>query len=341
LRSRPGSPIAITLIVTTRFVDVHDSFAELLRAMDPWAFVELLGPLVGLDLREANLIVERTPTIAVPSLGRPRKRVADIVLVVLTADRRMLAVLILEVQLSWDATKRWTWGLLAVAFAAERRCAARVLVFTPDPDLRGRMRRRLLPSIEPVPLLIEPDQIPLICDLEEARRRPRETIFAALYHVAEISEPFETRVAGIRAALIANRTLDQEEQLRYGDLMLAMTPAAIMQRALEELGELGEVDESDPDPKTLSAFFRQGYSFVTGKEEGLSEGLEQGRSEQLATLRAVLVGILTARGIMVEDSVRARIDQCLDVGTLARWCTQASSFTAGTAGSLDEQLTRA
>lgn len=141
--------------------------------MDPWLLVKLLGPLAGLDLREVSLIVERTPTIAVPSLGAPRKRVADLVLIVFAADRRVLGVLIFEVQLSWDANKRWTWGLLAVAFAADRHCASRVIVFTPDSDLRDRMRRRLLPSIVPVPLLIEPDQIPLICDQPPRCHRPR------------------------------------------------------------------------------------------------------------------------------------------------------------------------
>lgn len=327
-----------------RFSDVHDSLVELLRTMDLRPLVEVIGTLASLDLRGADVILERTPTIAVPSLGRrSRKRIADLVLTVRGHDERVLAVLVLEVQLSWDARKRWVWGLLAVAFAADQRCDARVVVFTPDPELRGQIRRRLVPNIEPPPHLIEPDQIPLICDVDEARRRPRETIFAALYHVAETSESLETRVAGIRAALIANRTLDHEEQLRYGDLMLAMTPAEIMKRARQDLLESGELDEPDPDPKTLPAIFREGYLFVSGKEEGLeqgrSEGLEQGRTEgldaQLDTLRGVFVDILAARGIAVEDSVRARIAGCRDVGTLARWCTRASSFTAG---SLDEQL---
>jgi hypothetical protein len=59
------------------------------------------------------------------------------------------------------------------------------------------------------------------------------------------------------------------------------------------------------------------------------------RSEDLATLRNVLIDTLAARGIVIEDSIRARIEQCRDVETLARWCTRASSFTNG---SLAEQL---
>lgn len=158
--------------------------------------------------------------------------------------------------------------------------------------------------------------------------------------MAEISEPLEIRAAGIRAALIANQTLEEAERLRYGELMLAMTPDEVMQRALEVLAEHGVfAEEEDPDPETLSRFFRQGYLFVSGQKEGLaqgrSEGLEQGLSHQLATLRTVLVDILAVRGIMVEDSARARIEQCRDVETLARWCTRASSLPAG---SLDELL---
>lgn len=81
-------------------------------------------------------------------------------------------VLILEMQLIMDWSKRWSWPMLATTFAAEVRKTARVVVFTPDPVQRGEIRRRLLPKIEPRPLLIEPDQIPLICDTERARAHP-------------------------------------------------------------------------------------------------------------------------------------------------------------------------
>jgi hypothetical protein len=87
--------------------------------------------------------------------------------------------------------------------------------------------------------------------------------------------------------------------------------------------------------RRLPEFLREGFLFVTGKNEGKAEGIELGRSESLVALRNVLIDILAARGIALEDSVRARIEQCRDVATLARWCTRASSFTEG---SLDEQL---
>jgi hypothetical protein len=314
-------------------VDVHDTLVELLRTMDLRPLVELLGALAGLDLREIGRIVDRTPTIAVPSLTRPRKRVGDLVLIVYDRNERELAVLVLEVQLSWDPGKRCVWALLAAAFAADLCVEARVAVLSPNPKLREKIRRRLVPDIQPRPLVIEPELIPLICDLEEARRRPRETIFAALYHVSETSESVESRVAGIRAALIANQTLDPQDQLRYGALMSAMTPAEILQWAWELLPDKDL--EQDPDPKNLPEFLREGFLFVTGKNEGKAEGIELGRSEGLDALRKVLIDIIAARGIVLEDSVRARIEQCRDVATLARWCTRASSFTEG---SLDEQL---
>jgi hypothetical protein len=318
-------------------VDVHDTLIELLRTMDLRPLVELLGALAGLDLRELDRIVDRTPTIAVPSLTRPRKRVGDLVLIVYDRNELEIAILVLEMQLSWDPGKRWVWGLLAAAFAADLQVEARVAVLSPNPKLREKIRRRLVPDIQPRPLVIEPEQIPLICDLEQARRRPRETIFAALYHVAETSESVESRVAGIRAALIANQSLDPQDQLRYGALMSAMTPAEILQWASDLLPDKDL--EQDPDPNDLPEFLREGFLFVTGKNEGKAEGIElgrsEGRSESLHALRNVLIDILAARGITLEDSVRARIEQCRDVATLARWCTRASSFTEG---SLDEQL---
>ena len=169
-----------------QYADVHDSFAELLRTMDRKTLVGWIAAAAELKLDGVGEIRERSTTIAALGfLHAARKGLADLVLTVLGRHDRVMLGLILEVQLSLDWTKRWIWPLLATALAAEIRRLALVVVFTPDPLLRDAIRRRLLPKMQPRPLLIEPDQIPLIVDAERARREPRETIFAALYHVRE------------------------------------------------------------------------------------------------------------------------------------------------------------
>lgn len=105
-----------------QLADVHDSFVELLRTMDLRPLVELLCAAIGIERERISTIRERTPTIAVPSFAHPaRKTIGDIVVTVHDRNNRVLAVLIFEVQLSWDATKRWVWALLAVTFAHEAR----------------------------------------------------------------------------------------------------------------------------------------------------------------------------------------------------------------------------
>jgi hypothetical protein len=205
--------------------------------------------------------------------------------------------------------------LLAVSFAHEARSEGLVAVFTPDPVERERIRRRLLPKMSPRPFIVGPDQVPLICDVQRARERPRETIFGALYHARETAEPIEERVAGIRAALIAARRLAPHEQLRYGALMQSITPPEIMELALADLQP-----DDEPDTDALPAIFREGYLFVCGRREGLAEGL----ATQLNTLRRVLVDILHARGFTVGDLAHRRIEQCEDAAMLARWCGEAS-----------------
>jgi hypothetical protein len=320
-----------------QFADVHDSFVELLRTIDFRTILSWIGEAAGMSLHDVGHIHERSPTIAVLGFLRPaRKAVADLVLSVFNRRGLRLASLILELQLSRDRSKRWIWPLLATGLAAETRRRALVVVFSPDPTRRAWMRG-LLPQMEPQPLVIEPDQIPLICDVAKARLRPREAIFAALYHARETDEAVEMRVAGIRAAVIAIRTLDHLEQLRYGDLVWTFTPSEIMQRALEELLESGELDEAE-EP----VLYRDGYAYVKGeqdgREAGRAEGREEGREEALAqhrdTLRHLLVDILDARGTPLTSQARGRIEQCDDADRLTRWCSKAVTWT----GSIDALL---
>lgn len=306
-----------------QFADVHDSFTELLRTMNRQTLVEWVGAAAGLTLSDIRSIHERSTTIATMGFVRAAgKGLADVVFTLLGIDDRILSVLILEMQLSMDWSKRWIWPMLATTFAAEVKKEARVVVFTPDPVRRGEIRRVLLPRIEPRPILIEPDQIPLIHDAERARAHPRETIFAALYHVREPHEPVEARVAGIRAAMLAIRTLDHYQQLRYGDLMLSFTPEQILQRVLDELRASGEWEEPVEEPPIL---YRDSYAFVNGEREGRAAGEREGRAAgERVTLRALLVSILEARGIAITSASRARIERCDDAATLTRWCTRAS-----------------
>jgi hypothetical protein len=167
--------------------------------------------------------------------------------------------------------------------------------------------------------------------------------------VAETDEPIELRVAGIRAAMLAIRTLDQREQLRYGGLMESFTPDQIMRRAVDEMRDSGDLDEPDLDENGV---YPGSYADIHGRGKGLKlivspsvvriverfeeewreQGREEGREAQRATLRQIILDVLHARGFAPSSMVRARIEACTDIGALTRWCTKASTIT----GSPDE-----
>jgi Uma2 family endonuclease len=72
---------------------------------------------------------------------------------------------------------------------------------------------------------------------------------------------------------------------------------------------------------------RAGYAGLEAvREEGLREGKEEGlREGQAKGKAAALLTVLTARGLVVDEATRARIDASLDVKQLDRWLTRALS----------------
>ena len=63
--------------------------------------------------------------------------------------------------------------------------------------------------------------------------------------------------------------------------------------------------------------------------EGLLKGHSEGRSEgRVEATRANLVGVLEARGFMVNRQDRQRIDACADHSQLAAWLRRAATATS-------------
>jgi hypothetical protein len=73
--------------------------------------------------------------------------------------------------------------------------------------------------------------------------------------------------------------------------------------------------------KYLSDFARKYYG------EGYGQGEAMGESKGA---RSALLIVMDARGIVVSDEDRARIDACADVGTLDTWLARAAQ--AATSG---------
>jgi hypothetical protein len=333
-----------------QFATPHESLVELLRCMPRHALVELICRAHGMVLGEITEIHERTPTIEIPGLKRrARKGTADLVFTVHTKDGDIITILIVECQLSWDHAKRWDWALYPTAYAAEGHCKAILAVFCPDPTLRGRYRK-VLPEIEPRPALIEPDQLELIGDDERACSDPHRTILAAIFHARERTAQ-STRVAGIRAALLAVQTLEPAKCLRYSLLMVSLIPPDVYNLALERLR--AEVDQQEFEgisdlerdgtlyQRVRDSALRDGLEqgleqglergLEQGLEQGLERGLEQGLERgleqgQVQVFRRVLLDILELRGFTSTAAALARIEACGDLPTLEAWYDRARTW---------------
>src|SRR5690554_6540561 len=103
-----------------QIASVHESFVELLRAIDPRMLSRMACESAGLTVREIVVVRERTPKIEISGLSKAAKSYApDLVFTVHTEDGKVLEIWVYEVQLSKDWYKRWRWALYAVAYAAE------------------------------------------------------------------------------------------------------------------------------------------------------------------------------------------------------------------------------
>lgn len=81
---------------------------------------------------------------------------------------------------------------------------------------------------------------------------------------------------------------------------------------------------------------RQGYhNLEEVRSEGREQGQEQGREQgQEQAMRDAVLAVLTARGLLVDDTLRANLEECHDLETLRRWLA-----TAATAATSSELLT--
>ncbi|HVI00987.1 MAG TPA: hypothetical protein VM869_19855 [Enhygromyxa sp.] len=295
-----------------QLASAHESISELLHAIDPLVLIGIVCAQAGIPAPTIIEVRYRNPRIEIPGLAKPaRKGIVDLVYTTLSAEGR-LEVWIIEIELSWDWLKVRRWAFYELSFENELEAdAARLAVFSPEPELRGKIHDKILPNIKTKPVLIQPDQIERITDYREARRSPELTILGCLFH-AHPPSPFEARVAVFRAAWMAIQSLAENKARRYSVAVMSIVPEAVVEQGVAELRETGELDESRWELFTDSE--RKGHSFARGHREGLAEGLR----------RAVL-DTLELRGIEVTEVARERVETCASVEQLERWYAAAKS----------------
>lgn len=182
--------------------------------------------------------------------------------------------------------------VISVDAATARWCAAPIEIGHPGLVLR--------------PLVLGPEQVPVVTDPGQADRVPELAVLSALTHG---TGPEQERV--FRAMLSGLRHVDAGHSAMYTDLVLDRLSGAARQ-CLEELVNVATYEyQSD---------YARRY-FSRGKAEGEARGTAAGEAR-------ALLAVLAARDIDVPEAVRERITGCTDLDQLEAWVRRAATATS-------------
>ena len=234
---------------------------------------------------------------------KPTEYRADAVVTLLAEGKAVLAVII-EVQRAEDKDKRWTWPAYVGTLRARRRCPVVLLVICPEAQIATWCRRPIRlghPGLVLTPLVLGPEETPVITDSREAVANPLLTVLSAMVHGADADG--EKVFATLLGALAHfEKDLAQE----YIDEVIAVLP--------QEARELLEAMVATEVREWKSEFFRR--------------HVRQGEAQGMAR---ALLRMLSSRGIYVPEDARTRIVECTDQDQLDTWVDRAA-----TANSIDD-----
>ncbi|MDG6109501.1 hypothetical protein Daura_09410 [Dactylosporangium aurantiacum] len=230
----------------------------------------------------------------------PTEYRADAVVTLRRGSATVLAVVV-EVQLRADVRKRRSWPVYVATLHARLECPVVLLVMCPARSVARWSSAPIRigpPGSVVTPVTIGPDQVPVVTDLDTARRNPELAVLSALAHGGEPDpQPiFEALLTGLDV-------IDHEHAKMYTDLVFTVLPAAARDRLEALMTTTSYRYQSD---------FARRY-FDEGKTEGKAEG------EAMAVLL-----VLQARNIAVPDEYRALIAGCTDEVRLVTWLQRAS-----------------
>lgn len=246
-----------------------------------------------LDRRGVHVSAPLEVTSADLSEVTPTEYRADVVL------RGEGVYVIVEVQRAVDARKRRTWMGYVAGASARHGCDVILLVVALDDAVAKWAREPIRtghPGFDLVPIVVGPSQLPKRLDATVASACPELAVLCAMVHGRG-----RHGFALARTGLAAVGSLDGERSRLYADLII-MSLHAAAKAALEK--------EMLQNYQYQSEFARK---FIqVGRQEGSEEAFGQ-----------AILDVLAARGLVIDDAVRARITGCRDLAVLRRWHARA------------------
>lgn len=275
----------------------------------------------GLFARVArNLGVAFPPPVSITELStdltetQPLERRVDTLLRMDTEDGSF--VLAVESQSEPDARKPASWAYYLAHVYTKYGVPPVLLVVCPDRRTAAWAARqvdigpRQWPSLTLRPLVLGPDDVPVIASPDEAARDIPLTVLSAALHRRD---PDADAILNALAKALKGLSADDESTAgTFIELMeqgLGKTPAAEIWR------HLMAVDLS----------FFQSQTAQQLRAEGEAKGEAKGRAEGRAEAVLVLLG---HRGIEVSEEDRERIVGCGDPDVLDLWLTRVLTATS-------------
>ncbi len=204
--------------------------------------------------------------------------------------------IVLEVQLSPDEDKRYSWPCYQVNERARLRCPCCLLVVTPHESVARWAATPIVtgqPGVAFAPLVLGPAAMPVVTEADQARRCPELALLSVLAH-GKSDQGYDVGMAAYQGAA----GLDRETSMLYSDMILH----AVSQAARKKMEEWMRIE--DYEFKSDLALRNQ----ARGKAEGKAEGVA-----------TALLKILTARKLQITEEQKARILGCTDLDTLNTW----------------------
>ncbi len=251
-------------------------------------------------------------TEAVPAEYR-----ADLVAALVRNGKPVLGIVV-DIQRSRDQIKRYSWPAYVTQVRSRLKCPCTLLVITPQRSLVRWCAKPIElghPDFVLRPLVVGPDAVPAIIDVNRASRAPELAVLSVIAHgrtkpVQQAVQIATTTLAALME-LAASEQLDDEQTRIYTDLVMASLGKTARQRVENML------------------MVTEGYEYQSDfAKRYVAQGEAKGRAEGRA---GAIIAVLSARGIEPSAETLEHINNCTDLEQLDEWVRRAV-----TANSADE-----
>lgn len=213
-------------------------------------------------------------------------------------------LLVVEAQRQKDDRKRGSWPYYLTYLHEKYRCEP-VLIVTTQCSATARWAAEPIhlgvpgsPSLTVRPLVLGPDNVPVIADAREAARDVPLAVLSAMTHGRG------SKAAAILESLAtALKTIDADSAAAF---------AQFVDSCLDD----PQVKHMWRDLMTAMQYFWRHPLAEQVREEGREQGRAQAKAE-------MILRILEWRGIPVPEEVRERVESCTDLEQLELWAQRA------------------